>query len=318
DLRKGVRRDVNDEANVTHLRYELNELKHMVSDLVSQTGDIKELNLHENLTALYQQLCFNGVEEKFAKKLCEEVNKKVPKAELNNFAYVKVYLARMFMQVINLMEEPTKKAEHGPKIISLVGATGVGKTTTLAKIAAGEKLKNPDAKIGLVTVDTYRIAAVAQLKEYAKIIKVPCKVVHDHQELEAVLESYKDMDLILIDTAGRSQRDAIQLKELKDLMEGHSDFTNLLVLSSTTKDEDLMEMSKRFAIVPLSGVIFTKLDESTSYGSIFNHSIRFKLPLAYLTTGQNVPEDIETAGRERLVDLLLNISGELDEDKTNA
>ncbi len=315
DLRQGARREANNQGNVTHLRYELNELKHMVSDLVNQTAGVQDLNLHGNLLSLYQQLSFNGVEEKFAKKLCEEVQKKVPQSEINNFSYVKIYLARMFMQVLHLLPNPAQVSTKGPRILALLGATGVGKTTTLAKIAAAEKLKNPELKVGLITIDTYRIAAVQQLQEYAKILKIPCKVVHDKTELDEVIKSFAKLDLILIDTAGRSQRDALQMEELKNYLEGRENFTNLLVLSTTTKDADMAEMTKRFSIVPLHGVIFTKLDESTNYGSIFNHSIRFKLPLAWLTTGQNVPEDMEEASRERLADLLLNISGELEGSK---
>ena len=270
DLRQGVRREANDQGNVTHLRYELNELKHMVNDLVSQGAGIHELNLHANLLSLYQQLIFNGIEEKFAKKLCEEVQKKVPKSEIENFSYVKIYLARMFMQVLHLMPKAAQTEKSKQRIIALVGATGVGKTTTLAKIAAAEKLKNPDLKVGLITIDTYRIAAVQQLQEYAKILKIPCKVVHDKTELNEVVNSFGKLDLILIDTAGRSQRDALQMEELKDYLQGRDNFTNLLVLSTTTKDTDMAEMTKRFSIVPLHGVVFTKLDESTNYGSIFN------------------------------------------------
>ena len=314
DLRQGVRRGVNDEANVAHLRYEIHELKQMVNQLVSQSGELRKEDLHENLIALYQQLCFNGVEEKFARKLAEEVQKKVPKEELSNYSYVKIYLARMFMQVLKINANPTKKAsKFSPKILTFLGPTGVGKTTTLAKIASAEKMRNPKIKIGLLTIDTYRIAAVAQLQEYARIIKVPCKVVNEPEELQSILEEFRDMDLIMIDTAGRSQRDEMQMGELRDFFKGDDEFKNLLVVSATTKDSDLVEITKRFSTVPLSGLIFTKLDEATNYGSIFNHAIRFKLPITYLTTGQNVPDDIEPASRERLIDLLLNISGEVEE-----
>jgi len=314
DLRQGVRRNVNDEANVGHLRYEIHELKQIVNQLVSQSGELRKEDLHENLIALYQQLCFNGVEEKFARKLAEEVQKKVPSGELENFSYVKIYLARMFMQVLKIKSNVTKKtSKFSPKVLTFLGPTGVGKTTTLAKIASAEKMRNPDIKIGLLTIDTYRIAAVAQLQEYARIIKVPCKVVNEASELQTVLAEFRDMDLILIDTAGRSQRDEMQMSELRDFFHGDEEFQNILVVSSTTKDADLVEITKRFSTLTLSGVIFTKLDESTNYGTIFNHAIRFKLPITFLTTGQNVPDDIETASRERLIDLLLNISGEVEE-----
>ncbi|MFH2132517.1 MAG: hypothetical protein ABIK68_19225, partial [bacterium] len=311
DLRRGYRREINDSANVTHLRYELSELKNLVGMLVNQSSMLREDDLHENLIALYQQLCFNGVEEKFARRLIEEVKKKIPKQEIDNFSYVKVYVARMFMQVIRITASPTAKikgAEGKPKILTFLGPTGVGKTTTLAKIAGREKIEHPDLKIGLITLDTFRIAAVQQLQEYARIINVPIRVVNDRIQLDHALGEFKKKDLILIDTAGRSQRDEQQMSELRKILRNFDSFDNLLVLSATTKDNDQVEITKRFSTIPLNGIVFTKLDESTSYGSIFNHSIRFKLPLTYLTTGQNVPDDIENASRDRLIDLLLNIS----------
>ncbi|MCP4296125.1 MAG: flagellar biosynthesis protein FlhF [Proteobacteria bacterium] len=311
DLRKGFRREINDEATITHLRYEMSELKNLVSTLVTQSGELRAGDLHENLIALFQQMSFNGVEEKFARRLVEEVQRKIPKVEINNFAYVKVYVARMFMQVLNINPSPTKKdSKFGPKVLTFLGPTGVGKTTTLAKIAGSEKLNNPDIKIGLITMDTFRIAAVSQLKEYARIIRAPISVVNTPEELNKAVEGFRDKDLVLIDTAGRSQRDELQMAELREYLSDTEDFQNILVLSATTKDSDLVEITKRFSTTPLAGVAFTKLDESTNYGSIFNHSIRFKLPITYLTTGQNVPEDIEGASRERLIDLLLNISGD--------
>ncbi len=127
-------------------------------------------------------------------------------------------------------------------------------------------------------------------------------------ELQAAVEGYSNKDVVLIDTGGRSQRDDMQMSELQQLFGDNNSVETYLTLSSTTKDADLTEISRRFGEIPLSGVIFTKLDESTTYGGMFNHSIRFKTPIAYLTTGQKVPEDLEVATKERLVDLLLNIS----------
>lgn len=309
DLRKGHRRQVNDEASLTHLRYELSELKNVVKSLLVQSSELRSEEMHDNLIALFQQLCSNGVEDKFARRLIAEVNKKIPQKEIPNFSYVKIYVARMFMQVLKISQDPTEKTDKkSPRVITLLGPTGVGKTTTLAKIAGTEKINHPDKKIGLITLDTFRIAAVQQLQEYARIIKVPIRVVSDVKQMQNAIHEFRSKDLVLIDTAGRSQRDEIQMSELRDILTEFPSFSNQLVLSSTTKDEDLTEITKRFSTIPLSGVIFTKLDESTSYGSVFNHAIRFKLPMSFLTTGQNVPDDIEKASRERLIDLLLNIS----------
>jgi flagellar biosynthesis protein FlhF len=309
DMRKGYRRQVNDEATITHLRYELSELKNIVKSLVTQSSELRSGDMHENLIALFQQLCFNGVEDRFARRLIEEVHRKIPQKEIPNFSYVKIYVARMFMQVLKINSTlATKSKSKDPKILTFLGPTGVGKTTTLAKIAGSEKINHPEKKIGLITLDTYRIAAVQQLQEYARIIKAPIRVVSDSKQMGSAIQEFKSKDLVLIDTAGRSQRDEIQMSELREILGQFPAFNNLIVLSATTKDDDLAEITKRFSTIRLDGVIFTKLDESTSYGSIFNHSIRFKLPLTYLTTGQNVPDDIENASRERLIDLLLNIS----------
>ena len=189
-----------------------------------------------------------------------------------------------------------------------LGPTGVGKTTTAAKIAS-EQLLRYKRKVAMITIDTFRIAAVEQLRTYAKIINVPLSIVSDKADLDRAIASYSDYDVIIIDTGGCSQRDESQMFELRELFDERGRLHNVLVLSSTTKDSDLNEITRRFGVVPIDSVIFTKLDESSSYGSIFNHSIRFKKPISFLTTGQKVPEDIEVATKERLVDLMLNISG---------
>ncbi len=310
DLRKGIRVQTNEATTISHLRYEVNELKSIINKLITQTNNAYKKNWSEALSVLYQQLCSNGVEEKFASRLIDEVSKKIPKQEANNFTYVKIYLARLFMQVIPLLDDliPQPNTQN---IFSVIGPTGVGKTTTLAKIASIAKLNKHKIKIGLITLDTFRIGAVNQLEEYSQILRVPCKTAFNSLDLEHAIQSFKDKDLILIDTSGKSQRDATQMNDMKDILLNFPQIRNLLVLSTTTKDGDLTEITKRFSIIPLYGLILTKLDETTCYGSVFNHAIRFKLPLAYLTTGQNVPDDMEKATRERLIDLLLDVSNEI-------
>jgi len=127
--------------------------------------------------------------------------------------------------------------------------------------------------------------------------------------LNRAIRDFSDRDAIFIDTGGRSQRDGVQMSEIYRVFGGELPVDVFLTLSVTTKDSDQSEITRRFGKIPLAGVVYTKLDESTTFGSIFNHSIRFKTPIAYLTTGQKVPEDIEVATKERLVDLLLNIAG---------
>jgi flagellar biosynthesis protein FlhF len=297
---------VRDDSAISTIRSEIADMRQMLHGLASQSAGLRDANFPENLVVLYQQLTFAGMEEKFARRLMEEALKTVPPKDAEDFAYVKIFLARMLMKIIKVTG--SFQPETGrQKVVALVGPTGVGKTTTVAKLASEQLLKH-HRHVALITVDTFRIAAVEQLKIYAKIMSVPISVVNTRQELQQALAGYANKDVVFIDTGGRSQRDDMQMSELQQLFGGNEAVETFLALSATTKDADLTEISRRFGEIPLSGVIFTKLDESTTYGSMFNHAIRFKTPIAYLTTGQKVPEDLEVATKERLVDLLLNIS----------
>ncbi|MBF0286696.1 MAG: flagellar biosynthesis protein FlhF [SAR324 cluster bacterium] len=308
DMIAGMQQPSVESRTTVQLQQDMSEIRHMVQTLAAQSNQLRDEELSENLVVLFQQMVFNGLEEKFARRLIQEAKKSIPLEELNNFPYVKIFIARMLMKIIKttngIPKEGTKQ-----KIFSLVGPTGVGKTTTAAKIASEQVLKYKH-KVAMLTVDTFRIGAIEQLRAYAKIMNVPLEVVANKAELNQTIEKYSDYDVLLIDTGGRSQRDEAQMFELRELLESNHRVDNYLVLSSTTKDYEISEITRKFGEMRLDGVIFTKLDESTSYGCIFNHAIRFKKPIAFLTTGQKVPEDIEAATKERLVDLLLNIAGD--------
>jgi flagellar biosynthesis protein FlhF len=297
-----------EEGSVASIRAEMAEMRQMLHMLSAQSAGLRDANFPENLVVLYQQLLFNGMEDKFARRLIEECSRTVPPKDLEDFAYVKIFLARMLMKIVRvtggIQTDPGRQ-----KVVALVGPTGVGKTTTVAKLASEQLLKH-HRQVALITVDTFRIAAVEQLKVYAKIMGVPISVVNDKTELQQAIQSYSSKDIVFVDTGGRSQRDEMQMSELYSLFGNGSDagMDVCLTIAATTKDADLTEISRKFGEVPLKSVLFTKLDETTQYGSIFNHSIRFKLPVAYLTTGQKVPEDLEMATKERMVDLLLNIT----------
>lgn len=294
------------EQTVGRLKQDVSEIRQMIHSLASKTNQLRNEDLAENLIVLYQQMTFSGLEEKFAHRLVVEAEKNIAPKDLQNFSYVKIFVARMLMKVIKTTKG-IEKINSRPRIITLVGPTGVGKTTTAAKIASEQMLKY-QRKVAMLTVDTFRIGAVEQLQTYAKIINVPFGVISGKENMHRTLMNYSDYDVIIVDTAGRSQRDEEQMFALKEMFGNQSLMTNLLVLSATTKDSDLNEITRKFGEMPIYGIVFSKLDESTSYGSLFNHAIRFKKPITFLTTGQNVPEDIEMASKERMVDLLLNIS----------
>lgn len=190
------------------------------------------------------------------------------------------------------------------RALALIGPTGVGKTTTIAKLAARSAIKDK-AKVAMITIDTYRIAAVEQLKVYAKIIGVPVEVVQTPEELTKALKKFKAMDRVFIDTIGQSQKDLEQMQELKGFFNHRDDVRVNLVLSATTKNKDMLNIIENFGQVPFDSIIFSKIDESGDYGTLYNGLLWTKRPLAWLTTGQSVPDDIEPGSCERVADLLL-------------
>ncbi|MCS6831164.1 MAG: flagellar biosynthesis protein FlhF [Armatimonadota bacterium] len=194
--------------------------------------------------------------------------------------------------------------EGQPKVVMLVGPTGVGKTTTIAKLAAQYALLQK-RRVGLITIDTYRIAAVEQLRTYSQIIDVPIRVVYSSNELPAAVREFASMDIVFVDTAGRSQRNSMQIGELKACCERLGDCEVHLVLSSTTKTRDLYDIVQRFSAMPLHRVIWTKLDESTTFGNMLNVAFKHPLPISYVTTGQRVPEDVEVAEANKLASLVV-------------
>lgn len=190
------------------------------------------------------------------------------------------------------------------KTVALVGPTGVGKTTTVAKLAADFALKQ-GYKVALITADTYRIAAVDQLKTYADIIGLPLDVVYSPEELKEAISRNQDKNLILVDTAGRSPDNNVHLTELQALLAVNPNIETYLVLSTTTKYKDALEIVDKFSACSPHKFLFTKADESTNIGTIFNLLYRFPTGISYITTGQNVPDDIELANPEKLANLLL-------------
>ena len=194
------------------------------------------------------------------------------------------------------------------KKVALVGPTGVGKTTTLAKLAARFVLDG-ECSVALITADTYRIAAVDQLKTYADILNIPLEVVYTPADLERALAKHADKSLVLIDTAGRSPKNVEQIQELQQLLAVDAAIETYLVLSCTTKYFDAVDIVEHFSNCVGERIIFTKLDESTNLGTAFNLLYQFpRLSMSYITIGQNVPDDIELVNPQKLASMLLRDS----------
>jgi flagellar biosynthesis protein FlhF len=194
------------------------------------------------------------------------------------------------------------------RIVNILGPTGVGKTTTIAKMAARAVLESKK-KIGFITTDTYRIAAIEQLKTYAGLLQSPVEVVYNEQDYKKALENLKSVDLIFIDTAGRNYKDAKYVNDLVQLIDFNEQAESYLVLSLTAKQSDLEAVIDQFTDVPIEKFVFTKMDETNSIGTIFNLMIKYNKGLAYYTNGQEVPEDIEIPTLEKLFDLFFQGEG---------
>lgn len=192
--------------------------------------------------------------------------------------------------------------------ISLIGPTGVGKTTTLAKIAA-HYLSQYGGRIGLITIDTYRIAAVEQLKVYSEIMRLPLEVVIKPRELEQALEKFQNFDLVLIDTAGRSPRSGMDIQELAAFLKPGLDIENNLMLSATTREREIEETIRRFSLLPISNFIFSKIDECDQLGVLLNIHYKNDTPISFLTNGQRVPEDLLLPTPRDIADLIINDHG---------
>lgn len=202
-----------------------------------------------------------------------------------------------------------KLKKNSPRIIALVGPTGVGKTTTTAKLAAMYAL-NRGNKVALITMDIFRVGAVEQLKTYSRIMGIPLEVASTPKELEKAVEKHSACDLIFIDTAGRSHKDKEKLDEMKNFLDHKMPMEVYLCLSATTKDRELEEILNRFRIFQISKVVFTKIDECESFGNMVNLLMKDNLQIAYFTTGQRVPEDIEIATPAKLADMIFHEGAE--------
>ena len=239
---------------------------------------------------IYNQLVRNEMDEKYVNQILNEIENKFKKdISIDNV------LANVYQKIILKLGQPQtiELVENKTKLIYFIGPTGVGKTTTIAKIASSLKLSKK-AKVAMLTSDTYRIAAVEQLRTYANILGVPMKVVYTEEEIAEAREEFKDYDVILIDTAGRSHKNREQRDDIEKLIQSvnEEDREVYLVLSATTKYKDLIRITECYSEITNYRLIFTKLDETISVGNIFNIKMLTNADLSYTTYGQNVPDDI--------------------------
>ncbi len=253
---------------------------------------------------LYNTLIDNEVNEKFANQIIEEIGKShKPNMPID---YI---LSNIYQKMILKFGKPEEiqPAEKGPKVIFFVGPTGVGKTTTIAKIASKFKVEK-NKKIALLTADTYRIAAAEQLRTYAGILDVPFRVIYSPEEAQNAIRDFSSYEYIFVDTTGHSHHNETQKETMQELLESLGNEIEkevYLVLSATTKYRDLVNIADAYRKLSEYKLIFTKLDETETLGNLLNLRLHTGASLSYVTSGQNVPEDIENFNPQNTVKLLL-------------
>lgn len=274
-----------------------------VEDSASVVQDL-EPELLKFMKLLYNTMIENEVNEKVANAIIDETRKAAKPGMPFDYALASTYQKMILKFGTSSAITP---ATRGPKVVFFIGPTGVGKTTTIAKIAS-QFTVNEGKKVALLTADTYRIAAAEQLRTYANILEVPFRVIYTVEEVEQALDDFAAYDYILVDTAGHSHQNETQREQMNSFIhsvDGLAEKETFLVLSATTKYRDLISISDTYSAMTEYKLIFTKLDETTTLGNLLNLKLHTGTTISYVTNGQNVPEDIAPFNPQKTVKLLL-------------
>jgi flagellar biosynthesis protein FlhF len=326
-----------DSSTFGEVKSELMSIKEMIYLLNHSSSIIEKLMMNPTILNLYAKLIRNGVSDHYARVFLERAGtlQEQPADHTDN---IRDKTIKEIMHVIEVKDPfeaclpqparpPARPARLVPQsgtgrqgeaargmsgqardknqvIAAFIGTTGVGKTTTIAKLAAQLMLK-ARKKVGLISIDSYRIGAMEQLKTYAHILGIPCFPAFNRKDLLFALRKMEGRDVVLIDTAGQSQYDMSRIEELKKMMTADLAISSHLLLSVGTTESEMSRTAINFGPLQFQSYIFTKIDEAERCGSIINQIMKLHAPISYITTGQNVPEDIEGASKEKILNLLL-------------
>ncbi len=310
------------------LKKDVNELKDLIKGL---TREISELSSNENsdgctlspvkkvetssstdhlngagvhVDHILSMLIDKGINTKTSETIIDACHESLTEKKLTSPDLLSTKIKETIQNLIDV-SPPRFSSTNDQHRIALVGPTGVGKTTTLAKIAASY-LTNHSNSIALITVDTYRIAAVEQLKVYGEIMHLPVDVVITPEQMRLAIDNHQDKDLILIDTAGRSPKDGFCIEELSSFFSPELNIDKHLVLSATTRENELLNTIERFTALGLTNTIFTKIDECINLGIMLNIQTHNDNPLSYITNGQRVPEDLIEISQKTVAELIMS------------
>ncbi|UNC91762.1 flagellar biosynthesis protein FlhF [Candidatus Contubernalis alkaliaceticus] len=285
----------------SRMEQEMYYLKGMMNRLLKQQ-EKSQVEGSSSYNSWLKRLVDNDLDSEIARDLLAGIQESAQDKDVS-LEMLEILITNKIKDMLVTSEVPGKI-----KYISFVGPTGVGKTTTLAKLAAYHTFEE-QKKVGIITVDTYRIGAVEQLKAYAGITGIPVEVVFTSEEMKETIEKFKDKDIVLVDTAGRSSKSVVQLSEtasfLNCLPKGAG--AVFLVVSATTKPRDLKRIAQGYKRLGYNYLVFTKMDETETYGVLFNMCCYTGMPIVYITTGQNVPEDIEASDDGKLANMVMGV-----------
>ena len=289
-------------ASDPQLLEELQNMRKMMMTFMmnNEEGQVLPANLSQSIKRLKN----HGVNEETIEYILSCLFKKHEAITDLDEAAVKKELRTIIQEIIKKRVPPSKVVSESTRMINVIGPTGVGKTTSIAKLATEQVLKQK-RRVAMITADVYRIAAVEQLKTYAGILNVPIEVVRSTDELEVALQKLKSYDLIYMDTTGRNYKEIKHRESIAEFLNHPLKSENYLVLSLTTKFEDMEILLDEFLKSPVKKLILTKFDETTSIGSILNIAFKYPYQLAYITNGQSVPEDITDIDAVMLAGYLL-------------
>ncbi len=291
-----------EQYNYSEIKSEIEEVKQTLNEIAEHFKYKNSIQYPPILKRAFVNLVEKEVEEELANKIVRAVLTKLSGEELKNEKIVESEVLNIISSIVKFTK-PVKPLRRKTFVLAFVGPTGVGKTTTVAKLAAIYKLFE-NARVALISADTYRIAAIEQLQTFANIANIPMDVAYTPEDMARLIRKHQDKDIILIDTVGRNQRHSEHISELAKFIKSANPDEVHLVLSATSSYKNMLDVYNRFKALVPNRLIFSKIDEAVCLGYILNVAYKTKLPISYITTGQNVPDDIAVAEPKVIANLI--------------